>query len=60
MLKEIEEYLSKPIKKLEIDKKDYSATIEFTMDVTDDWKALLKEEEENEKAMKLKKQRKKK
>lgn len=60
MLKEIEEFLSKPIKILEIDKKDYSATLEFTMDVTDDWKALLKEEEENERAMKLKKQRKKK
>lgn len=59
LLKEIEKYLDKPVNVLEIEKKDYTDTLQFTMDVTDDWKSLLKEEEEAEKSGKLKKKKKK-
>lgn len=59
LLLDIEAFLQKPVKVLEIEKKDYADTISFTMDVTDDWKSLLKEEEEAERAGKKKKKRKK-
>ncbi|HTO16309.1 MAG TPA: DEAD/DEAH box helicase [Edaphocola sp.] len=56
-LKEIEKYLGKPIHELTIDKEDYLDTIVFTKDVKDNnWKALLKEAENDE----LKKKKKKK
>ncbi len=60
LLKQIEDYLDKPVNVLEIEKKDYTDTLQFTMDVTDDWKSLLREEEEAEKSGKLKKKKKKK
>jgi ATP-dependent RNA helicase RhlE len=57
MLEEIEQYLHKPIAVVEIDKADYKATIDFSNDVTDDWRALLEKEEKE--AAKFKKKKKK-
>lgn len=44
MLKEIEEFLGQPINVLKIDREDYSATIDFSLDTPHDWRALLKED----------------
>ncbi|WP_222165087.1 DEAD/DEAH box helicase [Edaphocola aurantiacus] len=47
ILKDIEQYLGKKINQLEIDAATYSDTIVFTEDVKDNnWKALMKAEEE--------------
>jgi len=43
VLEEIEAYLTKKIDVLDISKKDYSATISFSSQGTDDWKSLIKE-----------------
>jgi len=45
MLAEIEENLGKPIKKLEISKKDYQITLDMSTDKTHDWKALVDDAE---------------
>ena len=45
ILEEIEMYLDKPIKILEIDKTEYSATLDFSADVKPDWQGLLKQQE---------------
>ncbi len=58
MLAEIEAFLNKPIERLEIKKNDYLDTLDFTEDVDNNWKALLKEAESIE--GKFKKKRKKK
>ncbi|GJM63163.1 DEAD/DEAH box helicase [Persicobacter diffluens] len=42
VLQQIEKYLSKPIKVLEIDISDYSETLEFTDDHDNNWQSLLK------------------
>jgi ATP-dependent RNA helicase RhlE len=46
ILEDIETFLDKPIKVVDISKSAYSATIEFASDDKDDWRSLLKEEEE--------------
>jgi ATP-dependent RNA helicase RhlE len=43
VLKEIESYLSKPIRVIEIKKEDYSQTLLHTEDTTDNWKLLMRE-----------------
>ena len=44
ILEEIESYLDKKVKVLDIKKNDYLDTIDFTKDHDDDWRSLLKEE----------------
>ncbi|MBF9251816.1 DEAD/DEAH box helicase [Pontibacter sp. 172403-2] len=48
ILDEIQEYLTKDIKVLAVDKDDYEATIDFSPEANHDWRALLKEAEETE------------
>jgi ATP-dependent RNA helicase RhlE len=45
ILENIENYLDKPIKVIDISKSAYSATIEYASDDKDDWRNLMKEEE---------------
>lgn len=45
ILKEIEGFLGKPIKRLQIDKDDYSQTIDFSAESSSDWKNLIKDHE---------------
>ena len=52
ILDEIQTYLTKDIKVLQVDKEDYEATIDFSAAATYDWKALLKEAEETEEKIK--------
>jgi len=56
MLKLIEEFITVPIAKAEINRKDYEETILFTDDGTDDWKALIEKDLE----MKTKRRKKRK
>lgn len=58
LLKEIEENLGKPIKRIEISKNDYESTVNFSEDKTHNWKTLLKEEEEYLNKRKKKKRKK--
>lgn len=60
ILKEIETFLEKPIAIMEIDKKSYHATIDFSLDPTQDWKMLLQEHENFEAKQKRKPFKKKK
>lgn len=55
ILTEIEEYLGSKVKVLKIEKDDYSETIDFTQDIDNDWKSLLREEEQEQKAAKKRK-----
>jgi ATP-dependent RNA helicase RhlE len=56
LLKDIEEYIGSKIEPLKISKQDYIETISFTNDETqNDWRTLLKEEEEQGKKGKKKK-----
>jgi len=55
ILDEIESYLDKPIKVLEIDKTEYSATLDFSASAKSDWQGLMKQQEEFEKKKKKKK-----
>ncbi|WP_210486124.1 DEAD/DEAH box helicase [Rufibacter aurantiacus] len=55
ILDEIEGYLGKPIKVLDIEKQDYTATIDFSAEVKPDLKSLLKEVQDFEEASKKKK-----
>lgn len=48
ILDEIQNYLTKDIKVLAVDKDDYEATIDFSPEANHDWRALLKEAEEAE------------
>jgi len=62
ILKEIEDFLEKPIEVLNIDKEDYKSILEIANE-PDSWQDLIKEEEEREKKFeenKLKKKMKKK
>jgi len=45
VLEEIESFLDQKVKVLLINKEDYSATVDLSEDNSNDWKALLKEEE---------------
>ncbi|KAA6437779.1 DEAD/DEAH box helicase [Rufibacter glacialis] len=60
ILDEIEKYLGKPIKVLDIEKQDYTATIDFSAEVKPDLKSLMKEIHDFEEATKKKKKPKKK
>jgi ATP-dependent RNA helicase RhlE len=55
ILAEIESYLDKPIKVLEIDKTEYSATLDFSADAKADWQGLMRQQQEFEKKKKKKK-----
>lgn len=59
ILEKIQEYLGDPIAVINIDPKDYEDTLTFTEDTSHDWRALMKEAEEEEKAAKIKRKRKK-
>jgi ATP-dependent RNA helicase RhlE len=45
MLKEIETFLGKPISVVDMDKNEYQDTLDFTEDVDNNWKDLIKENE---------------
>jgi ATP-dependent RNA helicase RhlE len=60
ILAEIEGFLGKEIKVLEIKKQDYQETLDLSEDVNDNWRALLKENEIVEKTIKKKHKKKKK
>lgn len=55
VLDDIETFLDQKINVITIEKEDYSATIDFSDDNPHDWRALLKEESQNEKLHKKKK-----
>jgi len=55
LLKEIELFLGQPINVVTIEKDDYHATIDFSLDNPHDWKSLLKEEERAEQKVRKKK-----
>lgn len=62
ILSEIESFLTKPIKVLDVKKDDYTETLMYTEDTTDNWKLLMREaakEDEIHKAKKAKKKKKK-
>jgi ATP-dependent RNA helicase RhlE len=60
ILKEIETFLTKPINIMEIDKKSYHATIDFSIDTTKDWRVLIQDQEIFEAKQKRKPNKKKK
>ncbi len=59
LLEAIENYITKPITVMELDKADYEATITFSTDVKPDWKGLKEEMEAFEKTQRSKKKKKK-
>jgi ATP-dependent RNA helicase RhlE len=62
ILAEIESFLTKPIKVLDVKKDDYTETLMYTEETTDNWKLLMREaakEDEIHKAKKAKKKKKK-
>ena len=58
LLQEIEQYLKKPVKVLELDKNDYHGTIDFSSETHADWKTLMKEQKAYEEQKKKKKRKK--
>lgn len=58
ILDEIQQYLTKDIKVIEVEKEDYEATIDFSADAKYDWKALIKEAEQEEQKIKAAKSKK--
>lgn len=58
-LKEIEKYITKPIRVIEVAKDDYQQTLLYTEDTTDNWKLLMREAEREEKNSKVKKKKRK-
>ena len=58
ILSEIEGFVGKEIKVIEIDKGEYTQTIDFSEEVKDDWKSLLKEAEKENKKPKSSKKKK--
>ncbi|WP_299984633.1 DEAD/DEAH box helicase [uncultured Pontibacter sp.] len=58
MLDEIQTYLTKDIKVLQLDPEDREATIDFSAEAKFDWKALMKEAEETESKVKAAKSKK--
>jgi ATP-dependent RNA helicase RhlE len=59
ILKEIESYLTKPVRVIEVKKEDYSQTLLHTEDTTDNWKLLLREAAQADKTKPKKKNKKK-
>jgi ATP-dependent RNA helicase RhlE len=59
VLKEIEAFLNKPIRVIEIKKEDYSQTLLHSEDTDDNWRLLMKEAAEAEKSKPKKKNKKK-
>ncbi|MGZ3883424.1 MAG: helicase-related protein [Bacteroidia bacterium] len=59
VLKEIETFLDKPVKVLDVKKDDYTETLLYTEDTTDNWKLLMREAEQGGKDRKKKKNKKK-
>jgi len=57
LLDQIQEYLGKPIEVVKINSNDYTETLDFTSDGTDDIKALMKEVEDYEAGKKKKKKK---
>ncbi len=60
ILMEIEGFLGKPIKRLEINKDDYSQTIDFSAESHADWKSLITEQDEIDSKAKSSKRKKRK
>jgi len=62
VLKEIEEFLQKPVRIIEVKKDDYKQTLLHTEDTTDNWKLLMREaaQEDSKKPKKANKKNKKK
>jgi len=58
VLEEIESFLQKPITTLEINKREYSETLDLTLETTDKWKATMVEIELAEKWMRKKNKKK--
>ncbi|NDK56073.1 DEAD/DEAH box helicase [Pontibacter fetidus] len=58
ILDEIQQYLTKEIKTIEVEAEDYEATIDFSAAAKYDWKALMKEAEQDEKEIKAAKSKK--
>ncbi|OQX81595.1 MAG: RNA helicase [Bacteroidetes bacterium 4484_276] len=52
LLAEVEKNLGKPIKRLEISKKDYQVTLDVSTDKAHDWQALINDAETSEKKYK--------
>ena len=59
LLRDIENYVTQPIKRLEIPKGEYVETVSFHDDRTDKWKAVMQEIEDNEAFLEKKKKKKK-
>ncbi len=59
LLEAIENYITKPITVMELDKEDYDATITFSTDVKPDWKGLKEEMDAFEKTQRRKRKKKK-
>ena len=57
ILKEIEEYLDKPVSRLNITKNDYLKTIEFSDETHTDWKTLINQADNIDKRKKKKKKK---
>jgi ATP-dependent RNA helicase RhlE len=55
VLDEIETFLGQKVSALIIDKEEYTATIDLSLDNPNDWKALMREEEQKPKSKKKKK-----
>lgn len=59
ILKIIEQFLTKPIRVLEVKREDYSQTLLYTDDTTDNWQKLMKDAEKAETESRGKKKKKK-
>lgn len=57
-LEEIEEFLGRDIRVMDIDKEEYTQTLDLTEEANTNWKALLKDAEKEEKSAKKGKKRK--
>jgi len=55
VLDEIETFLGQKVSALIIDKEEYTATVDLSLDNPNDWKALMREEEQKPKSKKKKK-----
>jgi len=55
VLDEIETFLGQKVSTLIIDKEEYTATVDLSLDNPNDWKALMREEEQKPKSKKKKK-----
>lgn len=60
LLAAIEDYIGKEVKRMDIEKKDYSDTLDFSAEKTHDWKSLMKDAEKKDDEYKKKKKKKRK